>query len=314
MANKLLILFIISLSQLFSSQWYFDENDFWEVNTSSRASALGGINLNKFLTLSDSEYSNNRIQIYNSSMYDGIIEYNNIFYTCKINDLHILGSDVNSINLAFFNRKLDDIVGTTNIWNDEINPPSNSNSIDNSLIDYYNHNDFAFLVDFFLKNPLGDFGLHFTPSFSKVDSYSSKAISIDLSYSQYLNNVFLGAILNNAFSYKDWSNGNTERFYPSLSLLISREFKKVNYFLEIDNFYINNNNKLKDKIKLGIEYDIYVNSNIRFGYNSRYFSVGLGTNIYNKILFDYSYLSHPELGNSNQITIIFLIQDNSGEQ
>ena len=96
--------------------------------------------------------------------------------------------------------------------------------------------------------------------------------------------------------------------------MISREFKKVNYFLEIDNFYINNNNKLKDKIKLGIEYDIYVNSNIRFGYNSRYFSVGLGTNIYNKILFDYSYLSHPELGNSNQITIIFLIQDNSGEQ
>ena len=311
MVNRLFIFFVIYFSILTSSEWYFADNDFWKINTSSRASALGGINLNKFPILSDSQYSNNKIRIYNSNMYENAIEYNNISYSHKIDNYYVLSNKINRFNITLFNRQLDNIIGTSDIWDDEINPPSNSSDINSSLVDYYSHNDISFLGEFFVQNEVGDFGVHFMPSFSKVDTYSSKSISIDLSYSKNLNNFFLGAIINNFFSYKKWDNNSIERFYPSLSLLINRNFKSINYFLEIDNIYLNNNNKFEDKIKFGLEYNIHAKSNIRFGYNSSYFSVGLGANIYNKILFDYSYLSHTDLGDSNQITLIFLLQTNT---
>ena len=313
MINRPLVFFIIFFSVLTSSEWYFTDNNFWKINTSSRASALGGINLNKFPILSDNQYSNNKVRIYQSNMYKGVIEYNNISYSHKIDECYILDSKINRFNIAFFNRQLDNIIGTSNIWNDEINPPSNSSDINSSLVDYYNHNDFSFLGEIFLQNEVGNFGLHFMPSFSKVDTYSSKSINVDLSYSKDLNDFFLGAIINNFFSYRKWNNNTLERFYPSLSLLINRKLNDMNYFLEIDNIYFNNT-KLEDKIKLGLEYNIYAKSNIRFGYNSSYFSVGLGFNIYNKILFDYSYLNHADLGGSNQITLIFLLQTNTAKQ
>ena len=93
------------------------------------------------------------------------------------------------------------------------------------------------------------------PSFSKVAEYSSKSINIDISYSKngkiipHWEDFFLGFTLNNIFSYKKWDNENVERFYPSLSLLISKKFKNTAYFLEIDNLYLNSDNKFEDKIK-----------------------------------------------------------------
>ena len=314
MVNKLYILLPIFLSQIISSEWYFNDNDFWEDNTCSRSSALGGINLNKFPSLAQNQNNSNEMRIYNSSMYDGIIDYNNIFYSYKINNSNSLLSYIHRINMTLFNRKIDDIIGTSNIWSDEINPPYNSDEIDNSLINYYKHNDFSFLAEFFFENDLGNFGLHCMPSFSKIDNYSSKSISLDISYSKKWNNFFLGVILNNIFAYKKWDNQNVDRFYPSASFLVNTNFKKIGYFLEIDNFYFNMNNKFEDKFKLGIEYKLYSKANIRFGYNSNSLSVGLGANIYDKILFDYAYLNHPELGSSNQITLIFLLQRNNRKQ
>ena len=46
MVNKLYIL--LFLSCLFAAEWHFDDNDYWEINRSSRASELGGIDLNRF--------------------------------------------------------------------------------------------------------------------------------------------------------------------------------------------------------------------------------------------------------------------------
>ena len=343
MVNKLYILLLLSC--LFTAEWHFDDNDYWEINRSSRASALGGIDLNRFPILSDAQYTNNKIQIYNSNMYDGIIEYNNILYTRNFEpqplehfktgegifledffsnkgwNHHLLsyflfGATIKAQNLGFFNRKIENILGTTNIWNDEVNPPSNPSDIDNSLINYFNHNDYLFLYEVFFENYRfeGDFGFHVMPSFSKVDSYSSKSISIDVSYSKYWNDIFLGAALNNIFSYKEWDNGSIERFYPSVSFLVNRKFGKLNSFFEIDKFFVNASNKIQDKIKIGIEYTVYTNSNIRIGYNADYFSIGLGTKIYDKILFDYSYLNHSDLGDSSQITLIFLLKNKTGVQ
>tara|TARA_Y100000996_G_scaffold360987_1_gene303659 strand:- start:1234 stop:2172 length:939 start_codon:yes stop_codon:yes gene_type:complete len=306
MVNKLII--IILFTPLFSSQWYFDDNNFWKFNTSSRDSALGGISLYKFPSLSDNEYDSNKIRIYNSNIYDQLINYNNIFYSHNFFNINFLGNSVYKINFSFFNRKLDNIIGTSEIWNDEINAPLNPSDINSSLVDNYSHNDFSFLVDFFLKNNLGDFGLHIMPSLSKIDSYSSNGLNLDLSYSKKINNLFFGFSFNNIYSYKKWSNSSIERFYPSFMLLLSTEFKGADLFIEIDNWYLTSENKIEDKLKLGLEYKLNSKSNIRFGYNSKFLAMGLGLNLYEKILFDYSFLSHSVLGNSNQITVIFLIQ------
>ena len=306
MVNKLII--IIFFIPLFSSQWYFDDNNYWKFNTSSKDSALGGISLNKFPCLSDNKYDNDKIRIYNSNIYDQLINYNNLFYSRNIFNVDFLGNSLYKINFSFFNRKLDNIIGTSEIWNDEINAPLNPSDINSSLIDNYTHNDFSFLVECFFKNNLGYFGLHIMPSISKIDTYSSKGLNLDLSYSKKINNLFLGFSFNNIFSYKKWNNSSVERFYPSVMFLLRREFKSTDFFIEIDNWYLTNKNKIGDKVKLGIEYKLNSKSNIRFGYNSKFLAMGLGLNLYDKILFDYSFLNHSDLGNSNQITVIFLIQ------
>ena len=302
------LIIIILFMPLFSSQWYFDDNNYWKFNTSSRDSALGGISLNKFPSLSDNEYDNNKIRIYNSSNYSQLINYNNVFYSHNFFNVDFLGNSLYKVNFSFFNRNLDNIIGTSEIWNDEINAPLNPSDINSSLIDNYSHNDFSFLVEFFLKNNLGDFGLHVMPSLSKIDTYSSKGFNLDLSYSKKINSLYLGFSFNNIFSYKKWDNSSVERFHPSFMLLLSREFNSADFFIEIDNWYFTSKNKIGDKVKLGLEYKLNSKSNIRFGYNSKFLAMGLGLNLYDKILFDYSFLNHSDLGNSNQITVIFLIQ------
>ena len=314
MVNRILIFFIIITAELISSQWYFSDSDISKFNISSRSSSLGGVNLDKFPSLSGNSSENDKFQVYNSSMYDGIVDYSNIFYSRKMKNLYILGNHINNINLGIFNRKLNDVIGTYNVWNDEIVPPSSPDDINSSLLNYYNHNDYTFLVELFLNNKLGNFGIHFIPSLSKVDVYSSKSFSIDLSYSKYWREIFLGFTINNIFSYKKWDNQSVERFYPSLSLLVNKRFEKINSFFEIDSFFVNGNDEIQDKIKIGLEYSIYTKSNLRIGYNSNYISIGFGVNVYDKIIFDYSYLKHSFLGSSNQITLTFLLHNKTGNQ
>ena len=304
MGNRLYILFF--LSHLFTSEWYFDDNNYWELNISSRASALGGIDLDIVDNSQNSEF-----QIYNSDMYGGIVKFNNFFYNYKIDSCHILGNKIKSIKLGLLNRKIDNIINTSNAWSDESNPPSSPSDINNDLIDTYNHNDFIFSVFIPFKNYMGEFALNIKPGFSKVADYSSNFISIDLSYSyQFSQNFYSGIILNNFFSYKKWNNDTIERFYPSISGVINYKIRSLNWFIEIDDIYINHEIDFKNNVKLGLEQFLYDKIYLRYGYNNNHSSIGLGFNIYD-IMFDYSYLNHKYLGKSGQITLTFLVHRNS---
>ena len=96
MVNRLYFFLLISLYTFGfnSSNWYFENDNSWSINTSSRSSALGGVKIDQFsIMLSKENYDildyQDQIKIHNSSMYDDILQYNNISYH-KNTDLHIL--------------------------------------------------------------------------------------------------------------------------------------------------------------------------------------------------------------------------------
>lgn len=321
MVNRLYFFLLISLYTFGfnSSNWYFENDNSWSINTSSRSSALGGVKIDQFsIMLSKENYDildyQDQIKIHNSSMYDDILQYNNISYH-KNTDLHIFGNHIRFINFSLLNRKIHDISNTTEIWNDEFSPPSNPGDINTSLIEYYNHNDFCFSIFIPVSNFLGEFALDIKPGFSKIGTYSSKSINLDLNYF-YISkskDISLGIFLNNFFSYKIWNNDIVERFYPSLSILMNYQndrMKNLSLFIQIDEFYFDSNYlegyNIDNNITIGLEYTLNHSMVIRSGYNKNYYSMGFGVTIFD-ILFDYAYLNHQFLGTSNQITLSFSI-------
>ena len=65
MVNRLYIFLLISLySFLFnSSNWYFEDDNPWEINTSSRSSSLGGVEIDKLaIILSKEDYKDSNLQ------------------------------------------------------------------------------------------------------------------------------------------------------------------------------------------------------------------------------------------------------------
>ena len=88
------------------------------------------------------------------------------------------------------------------------------------------------------------------------------------------------------------------------------KMQKLGYFIEIDNFYFDSNYlkeyNIYNNTTVGIEYILLKSIVFRSGYNRNYYSMGFGITIFD-ILFDYAYLSHQSLGDSNQITLSFSI-------
>ena len=78
--------------------------------------------------------------------------------------------------------------------------------------------------------------------------------------------------------------------------------------LYFDANYLESTYDILNSLKLGCEYTIYNEFDLRMGYNDYFYTIGIGTKIYN-ILFDYTYLYHQDLDQSHQFTISFLIKN-----
>ena len=304
------------LSQAFSSSgWYFQKDNLWSNNTSSRSSALGGIYLESFERFEDMESLKNlddKIKIFSSRVYENSIKYSNMLYTKKVRDLIIFGNKINFIRLGLLNRRIDDIPNTTQIWSDELSPPLTSGDLNGNSIDYYAHNDFSASVFIPLVNDIGQFSFNLKSGFSKIGSVSSKSLSIDFGFLYSLNNnLHIGTSISNLFSFKRWSNEVEEKFCPYLSVLVNYNYEKSKIFLEIRDFYLDldyvrKKYQISDNIGIGLEYLIYKDLYFRGGYSNNHASFGLGMSLYNMV-FDYSYLNHQDLGNTTQISATFLI-------
>ena len=308
MINSFFTYSIVILIQIISAaDWYSENDNPWANNTSARSSALGGVCLENFDELSKPNQleESDGIRIFSSSIYDNSIKYNNIFYTKKIDDFNIFGNQIKSIRIGFLNRKIDNILNTTDIWSDEFSPPSTPDDLNDGSIHYYSHNDFSGSIFIPLVNNIGQFSLNLRPGFSKVGSDSFKALNIDISFLYLLNNeFFIGSTINNFFSFRKWSNGTNERFFPYISLLLNYNFKNLKSFLKIHNL---SNFDMSNNVGIGLEYLVYKDLYIRGGYGNQHSSIGLGMHLYNMI-FDYTYLNHEYLGNSSQISIALRVK------
>ena len=311
--NKILF-FSIFLSFLSCENWMYYSNNPWQLNMSSRSSSIGGICLENY-NYSNKTSNLNRISMFNSTMFKGLVDYSNIFFAYKINKINILGNSINAIKIGLLNRRITDIPNTESAWNQALFSEPILSDIDYDLIEYYDHKDFSLLVYIPFSNQYGNFGINLGPSHSKINQYKANSFSLDISYSSLNMEVFyFGLLLKNLFSYKKWNTGYVEKFYPSLSALLNYNYsKKVSMFIELkdlyfDSDYLNDNFNFKESVSLGCEYSIYEQFDLRVGFNHDFYTFGIGTKIYNT-LFDYTYLDHIDLDSSHQFTISFLIQN-----
>lgn len=306
---RFFFLILLHLSLILSNSWIYDYNNPWDINKDSRSSALGGIDLNPYFDL-----DSRSIHIFNSNMFNNIINYNNIYYKEQFDPQIILGNTFEKVKIGFLNRSINNIKNTSLIWDSQdLNEPVLS-EFNYDLIDYYDHRDIALSIFLPFTNSVGDFGLDIKPSFLKIDKYSAKSISLDLMYfKEIINGLSIMLSIDNLLSYRKWSNNSVERFYPELQVLTNVKFNDINFFIEIDNMYTNynfivNDYDLLDNISLGIEHFFNDRLNLRIGSSKYYNTFGFGLKIGDFII-DYSYLEHEKLDFSNQFSITYLIKD-----
>jgi len=309
---KLLPISFLIISFLFSSEWFYSENNPWDINTDSRSSALGGIDLYNYTEFNSNSTASNVIRIFNSSMFNNIIDYNNISYKHRVNNITIIGNTFNKIKVGFFNRVIDNIENTSLVWNSEFGNEPTLSDLNYELIEYYEHRDVGLSVFVPFSNFMGEFGLDIRSIFSKIDTYSANSINLDFIYFKKIaDNISIMTSINNFYSYKKWNNQTLEKFYPELEILTHFRLKNTNCFLEVNGIYLegkflNNHYDIMDNIKIGVEQPINNKLKLRLGYSENYQTYGFELLI-NSFVFDYSYLKHANLDFSNQFSIAYLI-------
>lgn len=316
------ILLVIFCSLSLSDSWYFYNNNPWDINTSSRSSALAGINF-QLSELDFHKSYKSKLEIYNSSMYGGLVTFNNIFYTFKFNNIVFLGNTFNLFRGGFLNRKIKDIPYTHNAWNHDIFTEPMLSNINYDLIEHHNQKDFSLFLLIPFNNKFGDFGVNMNALFSKLNYYHS--YSINLNFIWYLKNsrnYSLEIAINNLISYRrylhssvqegDWWGEQTiERFYPYLSLINRFKLYKGVVFLQLDELYLDSkylksSYNINESFNFGIEYPVNNKLDLLVGINDSFTSFGLNIKISN-LLFGYTYLDHIELDNSHQISMTYLL-------
>ena len=312
--TKLLPISILITSFLFSSEWFFSENNPWEINTDPRSSALGGVDLYNYSEFNSKEIDSNIVGIFNSRMFNGIIQFNNIYYNKKFESKTLLGNTFNKIKFGFFNRSIENIENTSLLWNSELGNEPTLSDLNYDLIEYYDHRDIGLSIFFPFSNFIGDFGVDIRSIFSKIDIYKANSLNLDFMYFKKIdNNLSIMTSINNIYSYKKWSNKTSEKFYPALEILTHLKIKRTNFFAEVNNIYFNKNFltdqlDIFDNIKLGVEHRINDMLLLRLGYSEGYQTYGFGL-IVNSFIFNYSYLKHTSLDFSNQFSIAYLIDN-----
>ena len=310
--NKILLVSFLIISFLFSNGWFYSENNPWDINNDSRSSALGGIDLYNYTEFNSDSTSSDIVRIFNSSMFNNIIDYNNISYKQRINDITIIGNTFNKIKVGLLNRVIDNIENTSLVWNSEFANDPTLSDLNYELIEYYEHRDVGLSVFVPFSNFMGEFGLDIRSIFSKIDTYSANSINFDFIYFKKIaDNISIMTSINNFYSYKKWDNQTLEKFYPELEILTHLRLKNTNYFLEVNGIYLedkflNNHYNIVDNVKIGIEQSINNKLKLRLGYSKNYQTYGFGL-VINSFILDYSHLKHANLDFSNQFTIAYLI-------
>ena len=310
--NKILLVSFLIISFLFSNGWFYSENNPWDINNDSRSSALGGIDLYNYTEFNSDSTSSDIVRIFNSSMFNNIIDYNNISYKQRINDITIIGNTFNKIKVGLLNRVIDNIENTSLVWNSEFANDPTLSDLNYELIEYYEHRDVGLSVFVPFSNFMGEFGLDIRSIFSKIDTYSANSINLDFIYFKKItDNISIMTSINNFYSYKKWDNQTLEKFYPELEILTHLGLKNTNYFLEVNGIYLedkflNNHYNIVDNVKIGIEQSINNKLKLRLGYSKNYQTYGFGL-VINSFILDYSHLKHANLDFSNQFTIAYLI-------
>ena len=312
--NKLLPISILINSLLFSSDWFFSENNPWEINSDPRSSALGGVDLYNYSEFNSSQIPKNIVGIFNSRMFNGVIHYNNIYYKKNIESRTLLGNTFNKIKFGFLNRSIDHIENTSSLWNSGFGNEPALSDLNYDLIEYYDHKDIGLYIFLPFSNFFGDFGVDIRSIFSKIDNYKANSLNLDFMYFKKIDdNLSIMTSINNIYSYKKWSNETLEKFYPALEILTHFKFKRTSYFAEVNNIFLNkifltNQYDFFDNVKLGIEHKVNDMLLLRLGYSEGYQTYGFGL-VVNSFILNYSYLKHTNLDFSNQFSIAYLIDN-----
>ncbi|MAV63880.1 MAG: hypothetical protein CMG00_01660 [Candidatus Marinimicrobia bacterium] len=309
----MLIIFIITVcfSICCSESWYFHKNNPWSVNQSSKSSAIGGFYLD-YLELIKSSKNESSVQLYNSSMYGNIIDYNNFFYSFRIPDIVFFGNKFDLLRIGIMDRKIDDIPFTANAWDSYLFNEPILSSINYDLIDQFTQRDLSvqFLIPF--RNKFGDFGINLNFSLFKLNNYTSDSINLDLIYAKTLNNYYLQCVIKNLASYRKWNTNEVERFYPYVLLSAKFDLYKTKIFFQVDELYINQDylksSKISDLYSFGFEHPINYSISFLGGVNHYFSSLGFDLK-FSDFLFGYTYLSHLELNESHQFSITYFLQN-----
>ena len=211
-------------------------------------------------------------------------------------------SSKNNLSIGFVNRLVKDVYNTINAWDiDQFLIPDFSD-INYNEIDNLSYKDFAFLFSYskYLKNI--NLNVKFKPSYNSYET--NKALGLDL---DVLSHFFIPTIntsftigIDNFFSYKKWDSGDIQKNIKEYFISGVMSFEKINIYLQTDSLY---DDKIAFEYKAG---DLFCG---RIGMSDNE-SYAIGFGLYSKTIeLDYAYLKHDFLGNTNQISILFNVDN-----
>ena len=301
---KKVIIFIFSMSSLFSVEYSDYTFDFFSISGDPRSHAIGGnpnpesMALNSIYTL-NKFHNKGKTSLSYAQYYSGIIESFQLSYIIKNNNKSGLGVSLIQKKIEVHNTEHAYEYNGTIISPDQINYNN---------IDYYDNQQIGLVILYSINNEIGNFGFKIKPIYTSHLNNKAFGASIDIGFNKKINTRYLlGISINNLISINKWDTGLLQSNFPHLYFSNSIFHEKINFYSElILSSDLNSINYFYD-YRLGAEYFINSNLKVLSGYSkNKSFSVGLG---FNHRGVNYSYSFNPNfqdilLGQDHQFGIL----------
>ena len=278
------LIYLLLLLSIGFSEWIQNPSPILTRPFDAKSAALGGINSFELNEIPSVQFS------YSSSE-ENLFEESSILYQ----------KGKRTYYLSYFG--VPNLDNTINAWSDNGDGEPTSDEIDYTRITSFNYRSISFTypVELDISN------LEIWPIFSISSIYEESAYVAGFSISKffkYKNTKFI-LFIHDAISTKWWSTNRKEMYQPFLELIVNSKSKKITIYLD------GIMNRSEFNTKLGLNFHIHENLNLRGGYRSNGgFTFGAGVRL-NFIELDMAVLpadrSHP-FKPTQQFTLKLLVE------
>ncbi len=309
---KFTISIFIVFSTIFCVEFVSFGNDINEIAGDARYTAMGGVGTS--IKSKSALFINPSLIVFNDAfgvaftkdiMWNGFVENTQIVVNPAPNGNYVT-------NYGILIRSVDNIHNTENAWVDDGNPPNGDINYQN--IDFFNHQEITGYISISKKtdsiSDIYSIGVSVKPSLIIINDEYSIGLGMDIgAYSAITDEISIGCVVQDLFSYNSWSTGNSELYYPKLKFGIQYNH---NNFVKIgaDFGYLKQklSKNLSSQYAIGTDFHILNGFNLYLG-KSNLYSWTTGFKMQTDFLeFMYSITPNKilnELGYNHKISLIF---------